>query len=113
MSRSAAALMVCILSTACLHPPAAPTATATSPVAMPVAAEPPPPAAVPATQPPAGPPARRAARRPRAYFFGQLPVLSKVLFYVRENHVDPQRMDFQRALLAALEGMQQAAPELQ
>jgi hypothetical protein len=53
-----------------------------------------------------------APPRPRPYAFSQLPTFSKVLFYLRANHPDPQRMDFQRALLGALDLMQKAEPEL-
>src|SRR6188472_3118178 len=44
--------------------------------------------------------------RPGGYALHQLPMLSKVLFYTRENYYDPQRFDFQAMMLAAVDFMQ-------
>ena len=70
----------------------------------------PPPAAAPAE-------ARREEReplvvRPGGYKMADLPVFSKVLFYVRENYYDKNQMVPRRMLLGALEAVQRAVPEI-
>lgn len=49
---------------------------------------------------------------PGAYNLGQLPVLSKVLFYVRENYYDKSRLDYRNMLLGALDFVQRDVPEV-
>jgi len=56
-----------------------------------------------------------AAARPLpagAYDLGQLPVLSKVLFYVRENYFDKSRFDYRNMALNALDYVQRDVPEV-
>jgi carboxyl-terminal processing protease len=47
-----------------------------------------------------------------AYNLGQLPVLSKVLFYVRENYFDRSRFNYRGMALGALEFVQRDVPEV-
>ncbi len=47
-----------------------------------------------------------------AYNLGQLPVLSKVLFYVRENYFDRSRFNYRGMAFGALEFVQRDVPEV-
>src|SRR4051812_21381086 len=47
-----------------------------------------------------------------SYDLGTLPVLSRTLFYVRENYYDKSRLDFRRMALGALESLERAVPEI-
>jgi carboxyl-terminal processing protease len=49
---------------------------------------------------------------PGAYDLGQLPVLSKVLFYARENYFDKSRFNFKNMALGALDFVQRDIPEV-
>jgi carboxyl-terminal processing protease len=49
---------------------------------------------------------------PGAYDLGKLPVLSKVLFYVRENYFDKQRFNYRNMALGALDFVQRDVPEV-
>jgi len=60
----------------------------------------------------APPPTRNAPPPAGAYDLAQLPVLSKALFYVRENYVDRSRFHFKRMALGALEFVQRDVPEI-
>jgi carboxyl-terminal processing protease len=50
--------------------------------------------------------------RPGGYKMADLPVFSKVLFYVRENYYDKTRLDARRMLLGALQFVQRDVPEI-
>jgi carboxyl-terminal processing protease len=50
--------------------------------------------------------------RPGGYRMGDLPVFSKVLFYVRENYYDKSRLLPRRMLLGALDFVQRDVPEI-
>jgi len=50
--------------------------------------------------------------RPGGYKMADLPVLSKVLFYTRENYYDKSRMEPRRMLLGALGFVQRDVPEI-
>jgi Peptidase family S41 len=82
--------------------------------------EPPPPAPLPA--PSTSPLAKRdvhaqcdSVPRPPTtdlYNASRAPVLSKVMFYARENYFEPRRLQWNRALLGALTALPHVAPEI-
>lgn len=49
---------------------------------------------------------------PGAYDLGQLPVLSKVLFYLRANYFDQRRLDYPQMAMGALYFVQRDVPEV-
>jgi carboxyl-terminal processing protease len=49
---------------------------------------------------------------PGAYNLGQLPVLSKVLYYLRQNYFDRSRFNYRGMALGALEFVQRDVPEV-
>jgi len=51
-------------------------------------------------------------RPPGSYDLGQLPVLTKVLFYVRENYYDKSRINYRQMALGALDFVQRDVPEV-
>ena len=58
-------------------------------------------------------PLRAAVRQPSAaYDLSQLPVITKTLFYVRENYFDKSRFDHKRMLVGALDFLQRDVPEI-
>jgi hypothetical protein len=58
--------------------------------------------------------AQRAPRKPATdpYDASTVPMLSKTMFYARENYVDPRRLVWSRALLGALTALPHVAPEI-
>jgi carboxyl-terminal processing protease len=50
--------------------------------------------------------------RPGAYDLGQLPVLTKVLFHVRENYFDKRRINYRQMAMGALYFVQRDVPEV-
>src|SRR5688572_26472248 len=53
-----------------------------------------------------------AVRQPAAaYDLSQLPVITKALFFVRENYFDKSRFDHKRMLVGALDFLQRDVPE--
>jgi carboxyl-terminal processing protease len=57
-------------------------------------------------------PVRAAVRQTAAYDLSQLPVITKTLFYVRENYFDKSRFDHKRMLVGALDFLQRDVPEI-
>ena len=58
-------------------------------------------------------PLRAAVRQASAaYDLSQLPVITKTLFYVRENYFDKSRFDHRRMLVGALDFLQRDVPEI-
>jgi carboxyl-terminal processing protease len=58
-------------------------------------------------------PLRAAVRQAAsAYDLSQLPVITKTLFYVRENYFDKSRFDHKRMLVGALDFLQRDVPEI-
>ena len=58
-------------------------------------------------------PLRAAVRQSAAaYDLSQLPVITKTLFYVRENYFDKSRFDHKRMLVGALDFLQRDVPEI-
>ena len=51
-------------------------------------------------------------RQTAAYDLSQLPVITKTLFYVRENYFDKSRFDHKRMLVGALDFLQRDVPEI-
>ena len=57
-------------------------------------------------------PLRAAVRQAAAYDLSQRPIITKTLFYVRENYFDKSRFDHKRMLVGALDFLQRDVPEI-
>ena len=57
-------------------------------------------------------PLRAAVRQAAAYDLSQVQIITKTLFYVRENYFDKSRFDHKRMLVGALDFLQRDVPEI-
>src|SRR5687768_15748571 len=57
-------------------------------------------------------PLRAAVRQAAAYDLSQVQIITKTLFYVRENYFDKSRFDHKRMLVGGLDFLQRDVPEI-